>query len=164
MYFFIYNVSILCNQGYFGFDQDVIDWLTLTIGRDYRQFKKKLKRMDRVSVNYILDAFELVEQNNHCRYLETLKRQTHSLENSRMQQDNNILDKNSDSSISTKNELISELKQIVESKNTFAEKQRRIIENQNDLIFKLNDEKDRMQRDILNLKREMDIDKSRECF
>ena len=156
-----YDCTFLCVQGYFGFDKEVIDWLTLTIGRDYRQFRTKLKRMDRISINYVLDAFELVENNNQCRYSEALKRQKAPLERPRMQQDINIIDQNADHSISTKNELISELKQIVESKQTVVEKQRRIIENQNDRISKINEEKDRMKRDILNLKQEMEMDRSR---
>ena len=83
-----------------------------------------------------------------------------------MQQDINIIQQNDDNdeSVSAKNGLISELKHIVEAKNTFVDKQRKIIETQNDLIFKLNDEKDRMQRDIANLKQEMEIDRSRKYF
>ena len=151
-------------QGYATFDKDVHDWLTLIIGRDYRKFRTKIKRMDRVSINYIINAFELVEKESaHCRRSEALKRHEDTLNNPQMQQDINIISENSDNdgSILIKNGLISELKDMVEAKNTFADKQRKIIENQNDLIFKLTDEKDRMQRDIANLKQEMVIDRSR---
>ena len=45
--------------------------------------------------------------------------------------------------------------------NNYVEKQQKIIENQNDLILKVSEEKDQMQRDIVNLKKEMEIDRSR---
>ena len=118
--------------------------------------------MDRVSMNYVLGAFELVEKDAaQCRHFQALKRHKVSFKRPRMQQDINIINENEDESVSTKNKLISELKHIVEAKNTFVEKQRKIIETQNDLIFKINDEKDRMQRDISNLKQEMEMDRSR---
>ena len=79
-----------------------------------------------------------------------------------MQQDINIINDNEDEgSVFAKEKLISELKDAVDAKDSFVSKQRIIIESQNDLIFKLKDEKDRMQRDISNLKQEMKMDRSR---
>ena len=79
-----------------------------------------------------------------------------------MQQDINIIHDNEDEgSVFAKEKLISELKDAVDAKDSFVSKQRIIIESQNDLIFKLKDEKDRMQRDISNLKQEMKMDRSR---
>ena len=112
-----------------------------------------------------MNAFELVEKDvAQCRRLKALKRHDETFIKQKMQQDINIIQQNEDSdeSVSGKNGLISELKHIVEAKNTFVQKQRKIIETQNDLLFKLNDEKDRMQRDIANLKQEMEMDRSRE--
>ena len=113
-----------------------------------------------------MNAFELVEKDvAQCRRSKVIKRHENKVNIPKMQQDINIIQQNdddNDESVSAKNGLISELKHIVVAKNTFVEKQRKIIENQNDLIFKIKDEKDRMQRDIANLKQEMEMDRSRE--
>ena len=141
------------------------DWLILTIGRDYRKFRRKFKRIDRVATNYILQAFEMVENLNQCRGYERLKRQKMGSveETQRMQQDINAITitHGDEQSSSAKDAMIAELKQVVETKTSFVERQRRIIENQNDLIFKANEDKERMQRDVLSLKKEMEIGRSR---
>ena len=120
--------------------------------------------MDRTSMNYIMNAFEIMEKElSECKRLQALN--SNKLLNDkrpRMQQDINIINgHDSDKNSNVENEFVSELKQAVEAKNALAENQRKIIENQNDKIFKLNDEKDRLQRDIKNLKQEMEMDRSR---
>ena len=127
--------------------------------------RSKLKRMDRVTMNYIMNAFEIMEKElSECKRLQALK--SNKLLNDkrpRMQQDINIINEHdSDENLNVQNAFVSELKQEVEAKKALAENQRKIIENQNDKIFKLNDEKDRLQRDIKNLKQEMEMDRSRE--
>ena len=127
--------------------------------------RSKLKRMDRTSMNYIMNAFEIMEKElSECKRLQALK--SNKLLNDkrpRMQQDINIINEHdSDENLNVQNAFVSELKQEVEAKKALAENQRKIIENQNDKIFKLNDEKDRLQRDIKNLKQEMEMDRSRE--
>ena len=120
--------------------------------------------MDKVSMNYILNAFKLMEKElSECRRTQALNDHSQLYDKKpRMQQDINIIhDDESNEESSTKNKLISELKQTVETKNLFVENQRKIIENRDDKIFKLNDEKERLQRDIDNLKKEMETDRSR---
>ena len=120
--------------------------------------------MDRVSMNYILNAFKLMEKElSECRRTRLLNGHSQLYDKKpRMQQDINIIhDDESNEISSAKNKLISELKQTVETKNLFVENQRKIIENRDDKIFKLNDEKERLQRDIDNLKKEMETDRSR---
>ena len=121
--------------------------------------------MDRTSMNYIMNAFEIMEKElSECKRLQALN--SNKLLNDkrpRMQQDINIINEHdSDENLNVQNAFVSELKQEVEAKKALAENQRKIIENQNDKIFRLNDEKDRLQRDIKNLKQEMEMDRSRE--
>ena len=120
--------------------------------------------MDRASLNYILSAFEIVEKDNtECRRSQALR--NHNLlyqTKPRMQQDINIIrEDDSAENSNAKTEIITDLKQEIDTKNAFVENQRKLIENQNDKIFKLNDEKERLQRDIKNLKEEMEMDRSR---
>ena len=120
--------------------------------------------MDRVSMNYILNAFKLMEKElSECRRTQALNDHSQLYDKKpKMQQDINIIhdDESNEPSIA-KNKLISELKQTVATKDLFVENQRKIIENRDDKIFKLNDEKERLQRDIDNLKKEMETDRSR---
>ena len=107
-------------------------------------------------MNYILNAFKLMEKElSECRRTQALN--DHSQLNDkkpRMQQDINIIhDDEANEPSSAKNKLISELKQTVATKDSFVENQRKIIENRDDKIFRLNDEKERLQRDIENLKK-----------
>ena len=81
-----------------------------------------------------------------------------------MQQDINIIKATEEDIALHENGVVSELKQIAEEKSNLAERQRTIIENQKDIIFKLNNEKDRMQRDVNTLKQEMEMSRSRKLF
>ena len=55
-------------KGFVTFEKDVVDWITLIIGRDFRKYRAKVKRMDRVSMNYVIDALGIIEKDvNKCR-------------------------------------------------------------------------------------------------
>ena len=153
-------------KGFLTFEKDVVDWITLIIGRDFRKYRSRVKRMDRITMNYIMDAFGLIEKDvDKCRRANSLRKQTLGLPTRfEMQQDINIIRATDDDVALRENGVVSELKQIAEEKSNLAEKQRTIIENQKDIIFKLNNEKDRMQRDVNTLKQEMEMSRSRKLF
>ena len=153
-------------KGFVTFEKDVVDWITLIIGRDFRKYRAKVKRMDRVSMNYVIDALGIIEKDvNKCRRSATLRKQTLGKSTRfEMQQDINIIKATEEDIAFHENGVVSELKQIAEEKSNLAERQRTIIENQKDIIFKLNNEKDRMQRDVNTLKQEMEMSRSRKLF
>ena len=153
-------------KGFVTFEKDVVDWITLIIGRDFRKYRAKVKRMDRVSMNYVIDALGIIEKDvNKCRRSATLRKQTLGKSTRfEMQQDINIIKATEEDIALHENGVVSELKQIAEEKSNLAERQRTIIENQKDIIFKLNNEKDRMQRDVNTLKQEMEMTRSRKLF
>ena len=80
--------------------------------------------MDRASLNYMLNAFEIIEKDNtECRRSQAL-RNHHRLYQSkpRMQQDINIIHEDDSAENSpAKNKLITGLKQEIDAKNMFVE-------------------------------------------
>ena len=157
---------MLLFKGFVTFQKDVVDWMTLIVGRDFRKYRSKVKRMDRVSMKYVMDAFGLIEKDvNNCRRSSSLRKQTLGLPTRfEMQQDINIIKATEKDIVLHENGVVTELKQIAEEKSSLAERQKTIIENQKDIIFKLNNDKDRMQRDVNTLKQEMEMSRSRKLI